>query len=600
MRLLVNHIYRPKRILYYIPATKELKDGFFRGDLPEELLKHNGKFGTYDYPGLFKIRKDGLEKEVFGIEFRPDDVLVDYPQDLDSIVLDGGFMTSAITTDVMFTDEESVDECVNQIFENADADIFYSKIHVDRNSDVIQVFTNSNKSRIFIRDISISREEFFRNENPSTPQEMNLYNAAYHDPVTGHFNWNYINTVIIGCGLKGIQDFIYCQFDIKDFNSINEIYGHNAGNRALSKVTEHLKKQDWIYCSARCDNDNFALMARDMSNEELQEKLKVFFSHISTLDEDPHYKIDYRCGVVPMREAMELGSRVADGAKLAKSMGTKLNETEILFYTDDMHNELFWAKKIKGYIDTAIENDEFMVYLQPKYNIETEKIEGAEALVRWHYQGYMMIQPQRFIPVLEKEGSISKVDDIVLRKVCECLAHWRDSGLPLHPISVNLSRRRMENPKLVEHLTAIVDSYGIDHSLIDFELTETAAYNNEDYMITVISNLKSAGYKISMDDFGTGFSSLSLLTMMPIDTLKIDKSFVDGIGTEKETYKERAVIKHIISMAKDLNLKCLAEGAEKRSQVDKLRSFGCETIQGYYYSSPIPVEEYEVLLKNEK
>ena len=166
-------------------------------------------------------------------------------------------------------------------------------------------------------------------------------------------------------------------------------------------------------------------------------------------------------------------------------------------------------------------------------------------------------------------------------------------GKKLYPISVNLSRKVLYERNLINHLNEIVDSYEIDHHLIDFELTESATYDDSRQMIKILNSIRDNGYKISMDDFGTGYSSLSMLTEMPIDTLKVDKSFVDNIGTATEKETDIIVIKHIISLAKELNFICLAEGAEEKCQVDKLRLLGCDVIQGYYYSKPIPILEFE-------
>jgi EAL domain-containing protein (putative c-di-GMP-specific phosphodiesterase class I) len=163
----------------------------------------------------------------------------------------------------------------------------------------------------------------------------------------------------------------------------------------------------------------------------------------------------------------------------------------------------------------------------------------------------------------------------------------------LYPVSVNLSRDRLYDKNLVKHLTEIVDSYGVYHDLIDFELTESASYDNTEQMIHVLNELRDQGFHISMDDFGTGYSSFSLLTQMPLDTLKIDKSFVDKVGVENLIAKDVSVIRHIISLAKELGFICLAEGAESKIQIDELRSLGCDVIQGYYYSKPIAIEEYE-------
>ena len=258
-----------------------------------------------------------------------------------------------------------------------------------------------------------------------------------------------------------------------------------------------------------------------------------------------------------------------------------------------MNEDILLLTYIKAYLDTEIVNDEFVVYLQPKVDINTEKIKGAEALVRWNYKKSEMLPPYKFVPFFEKDLSIGKIDDIVLSKVCEALAKWKKMGKKLYPVSVNLSRKVLYEKNIINHLDSIIDSYGISHDLIDFELTESATYDDPVQMLEILNNIRSKGYKISMDDFGTGYSSLSMLTRMPIDTLKIDKSFVDNLGTASEKENDIIVIKHIISLAKELNFTCLAEGAEKMCQVEKLRCLGCDIIQGYYYSKPISIKEFE-------
>jgi EAL domain-containing protein (putative c-di-GMP-specific phosphodiesterase class I) len=258
-----------------------------------------------------------------------------------------------------------------------------------------------------------------------------------------------------------------------------------------------------------------------------------------------------------------------------------------------MYDDITWGNFIKAYVDTAIANDEFLVYLQPKFDIHKDEIEGAEALIRWNYKGKELLSPGRFIPYFEKDGSIGKIDDIVLDKVCARLACWKEEGKPLYPVSVNLSRQRLYDVNLIDHLVGIVDKYGVDHGLIDFELTESATYDNKEHMLSVLEELRARGFKISMDDFGTGYSSLSLLTEMPLDTLKIDKSFVDKLCTDDERVEDIVVIKLIITLARDLGFTCLAEGAESKEQVDRLRSLGCDLVQGYYYSKPIAMEEFE-------
>jgi len=421
-----------------------------------------------------------------------------------------------------------------------------------------------------------------------------LYHKAFHDPITGYYNWSWMWDRLASYYLDGITDYGFVHFDIKDFKMINELYNHQVANDVLVRITKNIEAhKDWIYYGARCHNDNFAMMIRDMPEKEVREKLTVFFEEISTLEEDPNYHIYYRCGVVNMRNAMDVGNIVADCAKMAQATGTGINTTEINFYTNEMHENLLWGKHLKAYLDTAISEDEFLVYLQPKMNAVTEAICGAEALVRWNYKHKSLLPPYHFVPHFEADDSIIKMDNQVLRKVCEKLKEWKEKGRPLYPISVNLSRKHMELFGLADYLAEIVDSYGVEHSLIEFELTETAAYDNQSHMISVIDELKNKGFRISMDDFGTGYSSFGLLKEMTLDTIKIDKSFVDMLAVEADSRKIRIIIRHIVSMARELGVTCVAEGAEERNQVLALRELGCEIVQGYYYSRPIPVEEFE-------
>ena len=420
-----------------------------------------------------------------------------------------------------------------------------------------------------------------------------LYKSAFTDLITGSYNWNHLEAYLEVPGDRGISDYAFAHFDIKQFRVINEAYGHIAANKVLSNIVKAMDEADFIYTSGRCHNDNFAMLLKDLPEQELKQKLADFFDKLSHLEEDPNYKIYYKCGVVPMQRAMLSGNRVADAAKMAQALCSNKPGTEIIVYTDKMHDDLSWGNYIKAYVETAVEQDEFLVYLQPKFDISSEKIKGAEALIRWNYKNKEFLPPYRFIPFFEKDGSIALIDDIVLKKVCAAMARWKKEGKPLYPVSVNLSRSRMYDEKLIETLVGIVDSYGVDHSLIDFELTESATYDNMEHMLSVLYELRAKGFKISMDDFGTGYSSLSLLTKMPINTLKIDKSFVDTIAAAAEREEDVIVLRHIITLAKELGFVCLAEGAESKAQVDRLRELGCEIIQGYYYSKPIPIEEYE-------
>ena len=588
----LNQLYKPNRVLYYMDTTPEQIQAFYRGTLPDEIAKYSNAFGTYDYPGVFFV--EGLNKEVIGIEFRPDDARVEYPKELKTIPLDASFFYSVEIDDDVQIDYDFIKQLFETIAKDDNAHRPYSDLCIKEDAKVISIFHGYKKNRLLHewklyndRAVRVMYDAFSKFE------KQELYNFAFKDSITGNYNWNHLEAYLEVPGDKGITDYAFAHFDIKEFRVINEAYGHIAANKVLKNIVKAMNESDFVYASARCHNDNFAMLIKDMPQDELVQKLYDFFEKLSVLEEDPYYKIYYKCGVVPMQRAMLSGNRVADAAKMAQALCTNQMQTEVMVYTDKMHDDLSWGNYIKAYVETAIEQDEFLVYLQPKFDIKKETIKGAEALIRWNYKNKEFLPPYRFIPFFEKDGSIGKIDDIVLKKVCGALAAWKKEGKPLYPISVNLSRSRLYNENLIDNLVSIVDSFGVDHSLIDFELTESATYDNMEHMLSVLEDLRSQGFKISMDDFGTGYSSLSLLTQMPIDTLKIDKSFVDTVATANERQEDIIVLRHIITLAKELGFVCLAEGAEIKSQVERLRDLGCEIIQGYYYSKPIPISEYE-------
>ena len=588
----LNQLYKPKRILFYIEADEGKLNDFYMGIIPETVSRYSNAFGTYDNPGLFYL--EALSQPVIGIEFRADDPETVYPDDLKQIILDETFFYSIEIDNEVELNTTKINEMFRKIAEDDDAHRIYSDLLIQPDPAIISVFADYKKNRILYEGrIYQDRAQYVINQDPERIEKNYLYELAFYDKITNHYNWNHLVAYLEMPMDYGIHDYTFVHFDLKEFRVINEVYGHIVANKVLCNVVKAMKEAEFIYASARCHNDNFAMMIKDMPLDKTIETLRQFFQKLSTLEEDPNYKIYYRCGVVPMQKSMLLGNRVADAAKMAQAMGKTPNQTEIIIYTDKMHNDLSWGNFIKAYLEAAIRNNEFVVYLQPKFDVTKNSVCGAEALIRWNYRNRDFLPPGRFVPFFEKDGSIGKIDDIVLNKVCQMLARWKASGKKLVPISVNLSRSRLNDESLTDKLTAVIDEHGIPHELIDFELTESAAYDNTEQMIKVLEDLKSRGFKISMDDFGTGYSSFSLLTQMPLDTLKIDKSFVDRIAIEDEKPEDIAVTRHIISLARELGFECLAEGAEHKEQVDKLFELGCKKIQGYYFGKPVPIKEFE-------
>ena len=592
----LNQLYKPYRRLYYSDATPEQIEAFRKGTPFDAVSKFENAFGTYDHVGVFYVKQ--LDRFVIGIEFRVGDERVRYPDDLKYIELEGTFFYSVEVDDGVPTDKDAIREIFEKIALDDDAHRSYSDLSIKEETEVIGIFESERKERILYEwKVDIDRAAAIINDDMDALKKKTLYRQSFFDPITKHYNWNHLQAFLEMPMDYGINDYAFVHFDIKEFRVINEVYGHIAANRVLCNIVKAMNEAEFVYASARCHNDNFAMMIEDMPEDEMIECLQDFFEKLSYFDGDPNYKIYYRVGVVPMQRTILNGNRVADAAKLAQSLGQNMNKTEITIFTDKMHDDISWGNYIKASMDNAVSNDEFMVYFQPKYDItgDSPVLKGIEALVRWNYRQEDILSPVKFVPFFERDGSIGKIDDIVLKKSCETLARWKREGKNLYTVSVNLSRSRFYFENLIDHLVSIVDSYHVDHHYIEFELTESATYEDMDHMMGILEELRDKGFQISMDDFGTGYSSLSLLTEMPLDTLKIDKSFVDKLGLEHEKKEDVVVISHIISLAKELGFTTLAEGAENAAQVRRLKELGCETIQGYYFSKPVQIEEFERL-----
>ncbi len=279
-----------------------------------------------------------------------------------------------------------------------------------------------------------------------------------------------------------------------------------------------------------------------------------------------------------------------DRANTARKTIKGGHKNSFAFYDKEMHKKILKEKEIENSMVDALNNGEFIVYFQPKYSLSDYQIIGAEALVRWDNPQKGLIPPIEFIPVFERNGFIVNIDFYVFEEVCKKIREWMDEGQKVVPISVNLSRMHFVNSNFIEKFKLIVDKYKIPTRLIELELTETAVLDNIEGLLDTMNNLKEKGFVISMDDFGTGYSSLNLLKELPVDILKLDRAFF----TEKdESNNEKIVISNVIKMAKELKMKVISEGVETISQVEFLKQIGCDMVQGYLFSKPMPVKEFE-------
>ena len=245
----------------------------------------------------------------------------------------------------------------------------------------------------------------------------------------------------------------------------------------------------------------------------------------------------------------------------------------------------------------ALNSSQFIPYLQPKYDLKTNKATGAEALVRWAHPQKGLVSPGIFIPIFERNGFISKLDFYMWESVCKILRNWIDSGKKVVPVSVNISRTNLYNPELVDIICNLVKKYDIPPELLNLELTETSYMDNPALMMETVQRLRDKNFIVLMDDFGSGYSSLNTLKDITVDVLKIDMKFLQETVHQE---RSRKILECVINLAKKLNVPVVAEGAETEDQVNFLRDMGCEFVQGFYFSKPIPLKEFEQLIEEEQ
>ena len=339
----------------------------------------------------------------------------------------------------------------------------------------------------------------------------------------------------------------------------------------------------YFCCESENDEETLKIL-NDINNEinETMVNIKIVLSY-------GIYRInDKQIGI------NEIIEYVSYAHKISKRDTTR----NITFYDDTLKFNMLNEKQIENDMDEALINEDFKLYLQPKYNIHTYKINGAEALVRWEHPTKGLMPPGKFIPIFEKNGFIIKLDMYMLEQVCKFIKYNEEKGRKNFPISVNISKLNFRRKDLKDHIMKIINKYEVNPKLIELEITESLISEEPEEIIKIINDFKKENVSISMDDFGTGYSSLNMLQSLPVDTLKIDCGFFRDFEKSK---KGAAIIKCIVVLAKELSLDIVAEGVETKEEVEYLKEIDCSNIQGYYFCKPVTLEEFEkrAFLNNE-
>lgn len=436
----------------------------------------------------------------------------------------------------------------------------------------------------------------FRLKNVILRSEMTAFNRlkylADYDELTGVFNRSHFFAATREMLLLNPDDsFALIRFDINRFGLVNTYYGLEEGDKVLRFLAEEMTKaaKRIEKCTfGRIESDVFGVCVKYIDTDQLES----FFTQTKRILDD--YGLDFDLipafGVYLIVDPEMDIEQMFDNACLAakRCKGSYLNN--YCYYGETMSEAVEKEQEIVNRMGSALEAGQFEIYLQPKVNIRTEIIEGSEALVRWIDPQRGIIPPSEFIPVFESNGFITKLDYYVWEETCKVLRRWLDEGRRLTPISVNVSRVNLYSTHLLDSICALTDKYDIPRRYFNIELTESAYMDNQEAMSRIIDGLRSRGYTVMMDDFGSGFSSLNALKDIPVDVLKIDQRF---LSSGRDTERGKCIIRSVVEMAKELDMAVIAEGVEKRDQVEFLRSIGCDFVQGFYYARPMPVEDFE-------
>lgn len=393
-------------------------------------------------------------------------------------------------------------------------------------------------------------------------------------------------------GVKSGEYALAC-FDVIRFKAINDIFGMEEGDKLLKHIagaiTKSAKEED-IVC--RANADHFLLFSHT-SGRELELMVEQILTDISLYGQT--YEVTCNVGIYVTEDAELSVEAMIDRAVLAKSTIKGSYTIRYSYFTEQLRKEMLTEQEIVGMISNALAEKHFVIYYQPQYNHSTGMLVGAEALVRWKHPEKGLISPGIFIPIFEKNGFITRLDLYVFEEVCAFIRKCIDEGEPLVPISTNFSRYDIFQPHFVEKLEEIRNRYEVPVKYLRVEITESAIVGGSQHTNEIIHKLHNFGYIVEMDDFGSGYSSLNVLKDIELDIIKLDMLFLSG---EAESNRGGTIVSAVIRMAKWLGIPVIAEGVETVKQADFLKSIGCDYIQGYLYSRPLPEQDYEQLIND--
>jgi len=435
-----------------------------------------------------------------------------------------------------------------------------------------------------------------KNVNTEIESLNKLKRDAEYDLLTGLYNRNTFYTKARSLINKNLDtNFSIICIDVNKFKLINGIFGQSEGNKLLIFITQKLNEifaNNPQFIVSRYNADIFCICLPSNMTEEIANKLE----HIAD-----DYKISFDIliyiGIYNISDKSISVDIMCDEARLALSTIKGNYLIRHIYFNEKMNEILINEQEILNMMNTALIEGQFKVYMQPQYQLNTYKMCGSEALVRWIHPEKGLMFPNDFIPLFERNGFIMKMDEYVWEQVCIFIKQRLDENKKVLPVSVNISKVNIYNPKLCDIILSLIDKYKIPPNLFQVELTESAYSENKSALLNVVKKWREKGIVVMMDDFGSGYSSLNILKDISVDVLKIDLRFLEG---NDDSGKGKSIMSSVIRMAKWLNMHVIAEGIETKEQADFLRSVGCEYGQGYFFAKPMPLDNFEQLLDTQK
>lgn len=429
-------------------------------------------------------------------------------------------------------------------------------------------------------------------------RESHFKKIAMIDPLTKIWNRNQFEkegTILINKNKNKI--FYLVSIDVDKFKYINDQYGVKFGDTILKEMAEKIQQlfaKKGYY--ARGVGDRFFVLLEELDSEkrvewqELIIQTKMDFIVGEGIKKQFHVPVKFGIYIIYPRKEELLVSECIDKANIAKETIKRNRNKNVAIYDKELEKKIATEIEIENSMEQALEKKEFKVFYQPKYDLKTQMLIGAEALVRWENPKRGMVSPIEFIPIFERNGFIVQLDFYVYEEVMRVMRSWIDTGKNVVPVAINVSRVHISSVHFVEQLMTLIEQYQIPTNMIEVELTESVLGDEDSNILNLLNQLKAAGFKISIDDFGTGYSSLNLLKEMPVDILKIDKSF---LNETENSEKSRIIIEQVVSMAKKIHIETICEGVETQKQAEFLKEIGCNMVQGYLYAKPMPRNEFE-------